>query len=257
MSGAIGIIGVGHLAAFLVEGIRHANRHLDVLLSPRNAVRALALAKRFDVTVAADNAAVVAGSSTVVLATRPADAAAAIRGLPWRENQTLVSVAAGIPLAVLEPAAAPARVVRAMPISAATINESPTAIFPNDANARSLFARLGTVHAMADEATFEAASVMGALYGWVFALVDEVARWAAAAGIGEAEARGLTALTFRGAAGMMLEHMDEPLPAMLESLATPGGITCQGLEKLGERGALSAWSEACEAVLARVRENGA
>jgi pyrroline-5-carboxylate reductase len=40
---------------------------------------------------------------------------------------------------------------------------------------------------------------------------------------------------------------------MLEELATPGGVTELGLEKLHGEKAFEAWREACAAVLARTR----
>lgn len=41
---------------------------------------------------------------------------------------------------------------------------------------------------------------------------------------------------------------------LLDSLATPGGITRQGLETLERRGSLDAWIEALETVLHRLRD---
>lgn len=254
MSGAIGIIGVGHLAGYLVEGLKRKNPDLDLVLSPRNAAMSRLLADRWGARVADDNGQVVERSSIVVLATRPEQSAAAAAGLPWRASQTLVSVAAGLPAGALAGVAAPARVVRAMPVACAAINESPTAIFPDDLNARALFSRLGVVQAFADEASFEAASVFGAVYGWAFALVAETSGWAARSGLPAEQARTLAALVLRGAAGMALRDPETPLPDILATLATPGGITRLGLDALDERGALAAWSDACEIVLARLRE---
>ena len=115
--GRIGIIGVGHLAGYLVEGLRRAQDCPEIVLSPRNAEKSGALAGRFGARVAADNAQVVEAADTVVLATRPAQAVQAATRLPWRAGQTLICVAAGIPLGALAAAGGPATVVRAMPIS--------------------------------------------------------------------------------------------------------------------------------------------
>ena len=77
----IGIIGAGHLAGYLVAGWRHAWPDLQVILSPRNAAQAASLAATYGAVVAPDNQAVVAAAEVIVLATRPADALAALRGL--------------------------------------------------------------------------------------------------------------------------------------------------------------------------------
>lgn len=252
----VGILGVGRLAEFLVAGLVREPGPPPLTLSPRNRERARRLAERHDLAVARDNAALVAASDLVLLATRPADAPAAADGLPWRPDHTLVSLCAGLPLAALAPHAGSAALARAMPVSAAVIGESPTALYPDLAPARAVLSRLGPVLALPDEPAFEAASVMAAAYGWLHALAAELTGWAAEAGVEPATARALTAGMMRAAAGMVAAQPDLSFEDMLEELATPGGVTALGLERLGERDALAAWREACEAVLARVRERG-
>jgi len=68
-------------------------------------------------------------------------------------------------------------------------------------------------------------------------------------------ARKLVLETVRGAADMALARPDQDLDAMLDSLATPGGITEHGLTLLRRRGGLTAWREALDAVLSRLRSD--
>lgn len=255
MTSSIGIIGVGHLAGYLVEGLKRAPDCPEIVLSPRNADKSRTLAGQFGTRVAAGNAQVVEAADTVILATRPAQAVPAATGLPWRAGQTLICVAAGIPLEALAAVAGPATVVRAMPISSAAIGESPTSLYPDDNAARRLFERLGPVHALPDETSFEAASVLGAFYGWVYAMLAEVTAWTEGHGVPSQTARDLVAQTARGASGMILGRPNETLAAMLDTLCTPGGITSRGLEVLEEKEAISAWGAACRAALERTREN--
>ena len=92
----LGILGVGHLASYLVPGWARAKERPSFLLSPRNAAVAARLERDYGCHIAADNAALVRESDVVVLATRPGHAVAAARGLPWRAEQTVVSVVAGL-----------------------------------------------------------------------------------------------------------------------------------------------------------------
>jgi pyrroline-5-carboxylate reductase len=253
MMRTIGIIGTGHLAGYLVAGWRAAGPDLAITLSPRSVVKSADLAKRFGARVAPDNQGVVDAASVVVLATRPPDAVAACRSVTFRPGQLLLSVAAGVPLAALAEAAAPATAVRALPISCAAIGESPTLLYPDHAGARELLALLGTVHAFEDETTFTAASAITAWYAWLYALFGDAAAWAASAGVQEDVARVLVLETARGAAGMALAHPDESLPVMLSGLATPGGLTELGLGVLHAGDGLSAWPAALDAVLERLR----
>lgn len=250
----VGIIGVGHLAGYMVEGLRRADAGLDIVLSPRNAERSAALAERFSARVAADNREVVEAAPTVIVAPRPAHAVEAITGLPWRRDHTLVSVVAGVPVADFEAVAGPAAVVRTMPLICSAIGECPTSMFPGNAAAREMLSLLGPVHVLPDEGVFEAASVLGAVYGWMNWLIRENVEWCAGAGLPREMAREIVAQLVRGAAGMILSRPSESLDESLVGLTTPGGITEHGLELLEERGALAAWSEACQSVLERLEE---
>lgn len=253
MSSTLGIIGVGHLAGYLVQGLRRAGIDQHIVLSPRGRDRARDLADRFDARLAADNEEVVTSSNVVILTTRPEQAVHAIRGLPWHKNHLLISVAPGS-LTSLAEVAAPAEVVRAMPVSCAAIGESPTSIYPEHARVRALFEALGSVVALPNEESFETASVVGAFYAWNYALLDEVVRWGEGRGLSTEASRHLFTQAMRGATGMIMTHSDRPIAEMLTSLATPGGLTELGLNVFHDSGALSRWSEACQAVLHRLQK---
>ena len=66
--------------------------------------------------------------------------------------------------------------------------------------------------------------------------------------------RALVLETTRGAAEMGLARPQEELSALLDSLATPGGVTRQGLEVLRDRRGLEAWTEALDVVLRRLED---
>ena len=247
----VGLIGVGHLASYLVPGLLRGLEADQVLLSPRNRDKAADLSRRYGVAVARDNQELLARCDLVLLATRPHQAAATVAALSWRAEHTLVSLCAGLPLAALD--AGPAALARAMPISCAVIGESPTCLTPDLPQVRALLAPLGPVLVLPDEASFEVASVPSALYGWVHALIGETAQWAARAGLPEATARELIAQTLRGAAGMIQAEPERPIDDMIATLATPGGITELGLTQLRAADAFAPWQDACDAVLAKLR----
>ncbi|MCP4328567.1 MAG: NAD(P)-binding domain-containing protein [Alphaproteobacteria bacterium] len=244
----IGFLGVGDMATYMVEGLCRDRRGDDIVLSPRNAGRAQALADAFGCRVAASNRDVVEAADVVILAVRPADVTAVVAGLPWRQDQSLISVGAGATLADLA-AAAPADIVRSMPVSCAAIGESPTAIYPDHAAAHDLFRRLGTVIVLPDEASFGAASVMGAFHGWTYGVIKAATDWVVAQNVPPEQARELVAGMMRGAAGVALAFPETPLDETLERLTTPGGITEAGFRRMAEERGLKAWPEACAAAL--------
>ncbi len=249
----IGFIGVGDMASYMVHGLCRGSGGGDIVLSPRGAAQAAALAAAHGCRIAANNAAVVADCDMVVLAVRPADVAAVLAGLPWRAGQVLVSVVAGATLADLA-AAAPAVAVRSMPVSAAAIGESPTAIYPDHPAARALLERLGTVTVLPDEGVFAAASVMGAYHGWVFGAIAAAAEWLEGEGIPPDPSRALAAGMMRAAAGVALADRDTPLADTLARLTTPGGITEAGFQRMDQVAGRAAWPAACAAALALMEE---
>lgn len=242
----IGILGCGHLGGYLAAGLARAGR-ADVMLSPRG--QGAALAARHGLRLAEDNAALVRAADVILLAVRPADAEAAVAGLPWRAGQVLVSCCAGVRLSGLGTAA---QAMRAMPISAAAIGASPTTVFPDLPKGRAVLKCLGTVIPLASEADFDVASVAGATYGWVHALIGHMADWGAAQGLDAATSRRVAAATFEAAA-RMVEADARPVPEMVASLATPGGITAAGMDVLDASGAFGAWDDAAAAALRRMR----
>jgi pyrroline-5-carboxylate reductase len=252
MSERVGIVGVGHLAGYLVEGLRRSRPDLEIVLSPRNSAKTGGLAERFGARVAHSNQEVVDSAEVVLLTTRPAQAVAALGELALRPGQTVISAAAGINLDALAPAGAPATVVRAMPLSCAAIGASPTLLYPDAERARRLLELLGSVHVLESEDAFLRASTISAFYGWVFALLDATVSWTEAGGVPREIAHRLVLETARGAASLGLAHPEQELSDLLEALATPGGITRQGLAIVRDRGGLSAWIEALDAVYTRL-----
>jgi pyrroline-5-carboxylate reductase len=252
MSDRTGIIGTGRLAGYLVEGMRRVRPDLQIILSPRNAVRAAELASRFGAAVARSNQEVADAADSILLTTRPADAAAALGEMALRPDQLVISAVAGVELQALALAATPARVVRAMPLSCAAINASPSLLYPDNERARTLLELVGHVHVLEAEEAFVRASAISAFYGWLFALLDKTAGWVGAGGIPSEVGRSLVLETARGAASLGLARPQEELADLLDGLATPGGITRQGLEILHSQGGLDSWIAALEAVYERL-----
>ncbi|WP_119273498.1 pyrroline-5-carboxylate reductase family protein [Taklimakanibacter deserti] len=249
----VGILGVGHLArSIIVRLLDSGMKPTDLLLSPRG--QAPQLAARHGIPVAAGNRELVEGCPLVLLAVRPKDAVSALAGLPWTQRHTIVSACAGVTIGKLREAAPPARIVRAMPITACELGASPTTIFPDIAAARPLIDPLGPVIVLRSEEEFETATVSAAIYGWVQDLIRQSAAWIECHGVEAETARQLMARTFV-AAGRMADEAEGDMETILRQLATPGGITELGLKTLERRNVSAAWSEASDAVLARLRQS--
>ena len=128
-----GILGVGEIGTAIVtglcEGVDDAPR---ILLSPRNAGRAAALAARYpSVAAASDNQAVIDSCAAVVLSVRPADGRALLPGLAFRPSQAIISAMAGVPDDELAALVAPARdIARAIPLPPVSRRAGITPVHP-------------------------------------------------------------------------------------------------------------------------------
>ena len=251
----VGIIGVGHLATYLVEGIKRAKPELEVVLSEYLGDFTKQLVEQYGATPVPTNQDVANAVDLVIVSTRPQDIVSACKSVSFRPGTTVVSTAAGITLDLLQPVSSPASTVRAMPITCAALNLSPTLLYPENNAARELFELLGTVHVLSEEGQFTPASVISAYYGWVYALLDETVKWTTDAGVPAKIAKDLVLETTRGACAMGLDRSNSELSELLESLATPGGITRLGLKTLHDRKSLDAWIEASDVVLAHMQKD--
>jgi pyrroline-5-carboxylate reductase len=250
----IGIIGVGHLAGYLVDGLMRSETPPRIILSPRGAENVRRLSERYGLVIAATNPEVVEQSDVVLLATRPTDLLKAISDLPWRSDQTAISVAAGVALSGLSRAVSPATAVRTLPVTAAKIAESPTCLYPENAAARQVFELLGSVHVFEDEQSFDLGSMHGVVFSVFYAGIHAVAEWFEGNGLDSDTARALSVAAFRATCGMVAAHPDEELGTMVDNYATDGSLTLITLENLRKNGGLSAWSTALDASYKRCME---
>jgi pyrroline-5-carboxylate reductase len=248
----IGIIGVGYLGECLAEGLLASGEEL--MLSPRNKERVARLAERPGCKVAKDNKHVVEECDVVFLATEPDKTVSVTQNLPWREGQRAISVAAGLGLAILESTLAPAKAIRSMPIAASRIRKSPSAFCPPDDIAETVLSKIGSAYPVTSEAQFETASIFGAYYGLVYALMEQASAWAKENGLDPAVAQGL-AVNMTGAASVAVANQGRQSPGeLLSGLMTEGGITAAGHTVLETSGALEQLAKALDASLVRSRE---
>ncbi|MFX0209069.1 MAG: NAD(P)-binding domain-containing protein [Candidatus Hodarchaeota archaeon] len=244
----VGIIGVGHLASYIVEGLKRSSEEIEIIMSPRNRDRVQTLSTKFNAIVATNNQEIADSTELIILSTRPKDSVAVAADIGFHPGQTVISVAAGLPLETLRPAIEPAMIVRAMPISSAAINRSPTLLYPDHPQARELFSLLGQVLILPEESLFTPASVIAAFYGWVYALMDETIKWTIQEGVPSEIAKNLVIRTIQGAVEMSLANQEQDLTNMLSTLVTKGGITEYGLSILNQKKGIKAWTDALEAV---------
>ncbi len=248
----LGIIGVGRLAQFIVQGLALAEGRYRIVLSPRSAERARLLSEQYGAEIARDNQAVADASDILLVCLPEASSGRILSGLVFRGDQTVLSAVAGLSAGDLARTVSPARACcTMMPGHANALGMGPSLLHPPDAACRALLGHLGPVHAFTETAAFEAACVFGAFSGASFIFMNRIMTWFEDKGIEPEVARALVADTLRGNAEVV-RQADRPMAAIIDGVATPGGISRHCADTVDAGGGLEAWSTALEAVHKRL-----
>jgi pyrroline-5-carboxylate reductase len=208
--------------------------------------------------------AVLGEAKTVVLAVKPQlwrSAAAEIADL-LAPDAVIVSVAAGVSAADISQALGGRRVARAMPTTAAAINQGTASLYADDAEAlaraRALFRPLGAVVELPEEELIHlATAVSGSAPAYLYAFVEALEAAGEAAGLAQADAQVLARSTLAGAAALMVESGENPAE-LRRQVTSPNGTTQAALDVLMADEALpSLLRQAVAAAAKRSEELGA
>lgn len=194
-----------------------------------------------------DAAEVPGGHDAVLIGFKPQQLGALGPGLQGITGAgvTVCSLLAGITLAQLASAFPQAGAhVRVMPNLAARINKSPVILSERGlAEARrggvfALFDSLGSAVWLDDEAQFDLVTALaGSGPGFVYRFIDALAGAAMDLGLDEGTAASLALATVEGASALAAASDVGPA-ALADRVASPGGMTREGLNVLDENAAL-------------------
>ncbi|MBJ9975060.1 NAD(P)-binding domain-containing protein [Pseudomonas sp. S75] len=246
---SLGILGVGELSEKVVIGLRHSGFDGPILLSPRNAQRAAALAQAHGCQVAASNQEVIDRAELVILGVRPQSLGELASEVRLRPDQRLVSLAAGVSLAQLQTAFPGALCVRAMLSYAAQYNQTTVVVCPPDALTTQTLGPLGKLVMLQGEPEFELATVAACMNGWFYFLLHDLQQWLIDKGLPAAEARALVLGNLQDCVTSAERQPGDTLKALGQAIATPGTFTADGLAVLMHQPVSATWGAACEVVL--------
>lgn len=253
MTAKLGILGVGHLASYVVAGLRNAGDQREILLSPRGQSRQQALVQSYGCTATSSNQQVVDNADLVLLSVRPEHLPNLLDSLEFLPGQLLISCVAGVGMEQLQSLLPSQVIVRTMPLACAEVGQGAVPLYPANEPAAQLLGQLGTLVEMNSEAEFELATVAACMNGWMYNYFDQLTRWYQVRGLEPQKARNLVLAAISGAAALASAKPQESLSAISDSIATDGTYTKLGLDILHERRALEPWIDACAAVESALR----
>lgn len=256
-------LGAGRMASAIIQGMLRAK-----VCEPSEIVAACpepellqSLRDATSIQVVSENAAAAAKAEVLVLCVKPQDAAKALKQTGEAvKNKLLISIAAGLSLESLQNHASGARIVRAMPNTAAIVGRSATAYaFSPDTTAQDrelaelVFSSIGEVYPVQEKLLDAVTGLSGSGPAYVFLMIEALSDGGVACGLPRKLSQDLAIQTVLGAAELAKETSEHPA-VLREMVTSPGGTTAAALAELESRGARAAFLEAVRAAERRSRE---
>jgi pyrroline-5-carboxylate reductase len=197
-----------------------------------------------------------------VLAVKPPDVPSAAAAAARAGARRLLSIAAGVPLGVIEDAVdSEIAVVRAMPNTPALVGRGASAIAAGRsageadlAWAEDILAAVGTVDRVPEHHLDAVTALTGSGPAYLFLVAEALIDAGVLVGLPRHLATSLTTQLLVGSAALLADRGD---PGGLRAMVTsPGGTTAAGLAVLEERAVRAAFAAAVQAAAARSAELG-
>lgn len=263
----IGFIGGGNMAAALIRGLLHSETMVadQIRASDVKAARLTEIHEKYAIETSTDNDEIVRWADVIVIAVKPqiVDRILAPIAAAMKAGDLVISIAAGVPLEAFESRLPPeARVIRAMPNTAAMALAAATAIAPGShateedvATAKALFEAVGRCVVL-DESLLDAVTgLSGSGPAYVMLMIEALADGGVKVGLGRDTALLLAAQTVYGAAKLQLETGEHP-GRLKDMVTSPGGTAIAGLHTLESGGLRRTLIDAVEVASNRSAELG-
>lgn len=256
-------LGAGKMAFAIVQGMLRAKvcAATDLIASCPEPELLENMRDATSIDVVTSNEAAALPASVVVLCVKPADVEAALAQAGGAlEGKLLISIVAGLKIKSLKALAPSARVIRAMPNTAAMVGRAATAYACDEAvtqedktAAEAVFSSIGEVYPVEEKMLNAVTGLSGSGPAYVYLMIEALSDGGVACGLSRKLALDLAVQTVLGAADMICATSEHPA-VLREMVTSPAGTTMEGLRVLEERGVRSAFLEAVAAAANRAEE---
>lgn len=233
----IGVIGTGAIAeALLIGMIEHCRCSGPIRVSLRNEQRSSRLADRFEnVVIDQSNQSIVDQADMIIFAVLPDQAAAVLNDLTFRDDQTLINLVAGFPVAELRQIVSPlSRVHRLIPLPPVEFGLGPLPLFPPCEEIARLFSGCGKVIQVEDESAFAGFAAVSGLMATHHRLTATVTQWVASRGVSAENAAAYTSHMFHALTHLESTASAADLQGLARECVTRGGLNELALDQLEE-----------------------
>jgi pyrroline-5-carboxylate reductase len=266
IDGPIGFIGTGNMAEALIRGLIRAGvaEPAQITGSEPRQERRDEMSQKYGIASVGDNVQVAKGASVLVLSVKPQVMERVLEeiGPHIHANALVISIAAGIPLSVIEARLPQARVIRTMPNTPALVGAGATAIAAGGhateadlEKAKRIFDSVGKTVVL-EEAQMDAVTgLSGSGPAYIFLIIEALSDAGVKVGLSRYNALALAAQTVLGSAKLLLETGEHP-GRLKDMVTSPGGTAIAGLHTLEAGGLRTTLMNAVEAATRRSRELG-
>lgn len=250
-----GFIGIGAISEHVITGlIQRSGFDEPIIVSERSRKRSARLADRFpSVRVEADNQVLVDQVDTVFVATLPQQTLDLLDTLTFRDDQTIVSLAAMISVEQIAGKVKPAsQIHRIIPMPPNEIGLGPIPIYPPSSELTAFLSRIGTVIPVDNQQQFSTFSASSAVMATFFELVATNARWIQSTGVSPEIASRYSTAMFHSLATQAKDLGAEELQSLSTECLTAGGLNEQVLKATRIAGWFSELEVELDKVLERI-----
>lgn len=264
----LGFLGAGRMAEALIRGWIKAGVSAPEKIIASDVVpdRRELLRRELGIATTAENREVARQGDLLLLAVKPQVVVPVLEEIreEIRPEHLVVSIAAGVPLRVIEahlPAAT--RAIRVMPntpclvgATAAGFARGSHATDEDERTVQILLQAVGRGFALEERLLDAVTGLSGSGPAFVYVVIEALADGGVRMGLPRSVAHELAAQTVLGAARMVLETGQHPAQ-LKDAVASPGGTTIAGLHALERGGLRAALMDAVQAAALRSQELGA
>lgn len=260
----IAIIGCGNLGLTIAHGLLDDGFEPTNLIATRRNTQSLSELADKGVTVTSNNSEAAAQATVVVLAVKPYNVEPILKEISGSlevGKHTLVCLATGITLEELSKwSGKQLPIFRAMPNTAADVNESMTLICETDASSEQrnsitqLFDKIGSTLYI-DENLMEAATILGACgIAYVLRFMRAMIQGGIEVGFDAKTATAIVSQTMKGASELIIQNGTHP-ESEIDKVTTPKGCTITGLNEMEHAGFSSALIKGIVASYKKIEKN--
>ena len=253
------------MGQILATGLVNAGWSTDsIVMAARRPERAREAEKQTEISTVLDPLAALSGRDVIVIAVKPKDIPALLDqiGPAVGTDQLIISLAAGVPIAVFEKALPGVPVIRSMPNTPAAVAEGITAYCGGTnvteadyAECDAILAAVGETLRLSEDLLDAVTAISGSGPAYIFLLAEAMTEAAIREGLPHHASEKLVEQLIRGA-GVLLKASDKSAFRLRAEVTSPGGTTAAAIHVLEDGGFRALMEDAVRAASDRSRALG-